>query len=111
MTPRAFILPNGRACGVQKYCDAWRTLKTMLPTDSVKGWDHFPEKVEVILREIRRGIHDRINRHMPGYGVGRKWGDLWQTDAARAARDLNTPRLAIRWLPGEWRDRFRHRIS
>ena len=28
-----------------------------------------------------------------------------------AARALNTPRLAIHWLPAEWRGRFSHRLS
>jgi hypothetical protein len=85
----------------------------MRPTDSVKGWDHFPEKAEVILREIRRGIHDRINRRMPGYGVGRKWDYQWQTDAMRTAMAVNTPRLVIyrRNLAPEWRERFAHRFS
>jgi hypothetical protein len=30
---------------------------------------------------------------------------------ARAARDLNHPRLVIHWLPPELRERFGHRLA
>lgn len=35
----------------------------------------------------------------------------WWQETVRTARALNTPRLAIHWLPPEWRARFAHRLS
>lgn len=64
-----------------------------------------------IRREFLAGVHDRINRHAPGYGKGRKWSQEWQADTMRAARDLNTPRLVIRRLPRDLRARFGHRLA
>jgi hypothetical protein len=64
-----------------------------------------------VRREFMDGVHDRINRHVPGYGKGRKWSAEWQAEARRAAHDVNTPRLAIRWLPRDLRSRLAHRLT
>lgn len=108
---RYITLPNGNACSLPTYVKAWRTLKTASPDEEIKGWDHFPTEAHSILRDIRHGVHDRINRHLPGYGKGRKWADIWQTEAMRAARALNTPRLIIHWLPSDLKERFANRLS
>ncbi|MCP4878276.1 MAG: hypothetical protein GY896_22720 [Gammaproteobacteria bacterium] len=63
-----------------------------------------------VLSQFRAGLHDRINRHIPGYGVGRKWDSDWQRCIANVARQLNTPRLIIHWLPKELKERFAHRL-
>jgi hypothetical protein len=34
-------------------------------------------------------MHDRINRHIPGYGRGRKWDERYQTDLRRDAQHVN----------------------
>jgi len=107
---RYISLPNGRACGLPTYVKAWRTLKAARPDEQIKGWDHFATEAAEILRDIRYGVHDRINRHIPDYGHGRKWDSNWQHDMQRAARDLNTPRLVISWLPFEIKERFAHRL-
>ena len=108
---RVIKLPNDRRVSLPVYVNAWRTLKAMDPSESVKGWDHFPTPAGEILRKLRAGMHDRINRHLPGYGQGRKWDDIWQLETARAADKLNAPRHVIRWLPHWLRDRFNHRLE
>lgn len=113
MGNRVITLPNGKACGLPRYCAAWRALRA-LPADArIVGFDHFPEPAERVLRALRRGLHDRINRHDPAFGKGRKWDHSWQTDALRVAIKVNDPRLAIHApeLPLEWRERFAHRLS
>jgi hypothetical protein len=107
---RYITLPNGNACGLPTYVKAWRTLKAARPEDQIKGWDHFATDASSILRDIRSGVHDRINHHLPNYGRGRKWSYEWQVEMMRASRSLNTPRLVISWLPLEIRERFTHRL-
>jgi hypothetical protein len=107
---RYITLPNGNTCSLPAYVKAWSTLKTAAPREQIKGWDHFPTEAGHILREIRYGVHDRINRHVPGYGKGRKWDQQWQADMRRASRDLNTPRLVISWLPFDIKERFAYRL-
>jgi hypothetical protein len=55
-------------------------------------------------------MHDRINRHIPGFGIGRKWDQDWQRQTCHAANLLNMPRVIIDWLPPEYRTRFAHRL-
>lgn len=107
---RHIRLPNGRPCGLPVYCASWRAVKLLPPDARVAGWDHFRESPEAILRDLLFGLHDRINRHDPRYGVGRKWSDDYQVEISRAARALNTPRLAIHWLPPGLRERFQERL-
>jgi hypothetical protein len=61
-------------------------------------------------REFLFGVNDRINRHVPGYGIGRKWNNQWFLQMYRAAAELNRPRLRIYWLPADLKTRFAHRI-
>lgn len=104
-------IPNGRAVTLAEYCRSWRTLKTLDPAARVQGWDHFATDAGAILRAIREGVHDRINRRLPWSQEGRKWAPIWQRDMARAARELNHPRLCIHWLPPDLRERFGHRLA
>ena len=110
---RAYVirLPDGRVTEVAEYVRCWRLLKTMDPAASVRGFNWFPQPAGDVLRELRASIHDRINRHLPWSQDGRKWAPIWQRDMARAARDLNYPRLRIHWLPPELRERFGHRLA
>lgn len=62
------------------------------------------------LQQFRAGMHDRINRHAPGFGAGRKWASGWQRETMQAAARLNTPRLIIDWLPDHLRGRFAYRM-
>lgn len=71
----------------------------------------WPSTAREVLAEFRAGMHDRINRHLPGYGVGRKWESDWQRECIQAAGRLNTPRLCVGWLPMWLRPRFANRIA
>jgi hypothetical protein len=105
------VLPNGRRCGLGTYVLAWRTMLKMNPQELVKGWGHFSEPAGYVLRELRAGMHDRINRHIPGYGRGRKWNADWQRAAGHCANAVNTPRLIVRWVPRDLYARLAHRIT
>jgi hypothetical protein len=63
-----------------------------------------------IRREFLDGVNDRINQHLPWYNRGRKWEYDWQIETARAAHQLNTPRLRIYQLPSHLSARFAHRL-
>lgn len=111
MSQRYVTLPNGHQCDIGEYLNSWKALKSMAPDREISGWSYFPTEARDILRELDYGLHDRINRHLPWFGHGRKWSYEWQVEACRAARDLNTPRLAIHWLPAWLKPRFAHRLT
>lgn len=114
---RTIRLPNGRSVSLPVYVRAWRALRerhapgtSPLHSDTlVNGWDHFPTLSSDVLREIRYGLHDRINRHLPWYGKGRKWDGAWQGQIWRLQHDLQM-RVAIHYVPMEFRARLAHRI-
>lgn len=107
---RLITLPNGRRVTLGTYAAAWRAILAK-PDGLFPGFDHFPERGRHILNRIREGLHDRINRHLPHYYKGRKWDPDWQSATIHAARELNTPRLRIYWLPPHLKQRFAHRLS
>ena len=111
MSLRFITLPNGRRCGLATYTAAWRALKALPPSAHVRGFSYFSDPASYILAELRAGLAARINRHLPTYGRGRKWSDDWQRAALQTARAVNTPRLAVRWVPVDLRARLAHRIS
>lgn len=108
---RWVTLPNGHKCSLGEYVRSWKVLNTMPANQDVAGFGHFPESVGSIRARLLAGLDDRINRHTPGYGKGRKWDADWQNTMARAARDLNTPRLRIHWLPLDLRAKFGHLLA
>lgn len=63
-----------------------------------------------IVDQFRASLHERINRHIPGR-AGRKWESNWFWEIYRAAKMLNTPRVAIHWLPVDLKSRFSHRLA
>lgn len=107
---RIITLPNGNAVGLASYVRAWRTLKQLAPDAQVKAFDWHPSAARDVLRDLHYGMHDRINRHVPSYGQGRKWDSNWFWAAKRLSREVNTPRLIVRWIPQEFRARLTHRI-
>ena len=110
---RLIRLPNGRSVTLGAYVAAWRAVKSLDPSRPCGGFDHFPEPAGDILREMRRGMHDRINRHLSWFGTGRKWEQDYQINTMRRARAVNgrgrvwpdlihrdyRPRLARRLAP------------
>ncbi len=107
---KTILLPSGRAVSLGEYVRSWRALREISPSASVRHWSHFDTDARDILREIHKGIHARINRHIPGYGVGRNWNDDRFMEIRRAANDLNS-RIRIYWLPPSLKARFAHRLA
>lgn len=110
MVRRVVLLPNGRHCGIGVYVASWKSLLKAPAGSSIRGFGHFPESREAILRELRAGIHERINKHLSWFGKGRKWSYEWQIETMRLAHQVNHPRLIISWMPAEWKPRFGHRL-
>lgn len=108
---RVIRLPNSRCCTIGTYVASWKKLLELSADAQVGGFGHFPEPAAAVLRQLRRGMHDRINRHIPGYGRGRKWQHDWQVEAKRAAIAVNTPRLVVHWVPPDLRARLAHRLT
>jgi hypothetical protein len=106
-------LPNGRTCSIRTYCQAWRKLKALPPDAQIKGFEWFEDDAARVLRRLRDGMHGRINRHISGYGRGRKWDQDWQRHTRLLANDVNRPRLIVResTVPFEFRSRLAHRIT
>lgn len=111
MSRRVIRLPNGRHVGLRAYVAAWRVLLRTTPDANVRGFDYFTQTAGEVLAAFRAGLQDRINRHLPGYGRGRKWSSDWQRDAGHTARAVNTPRLIVRWAPLDLRARLAHRLT
>lgn len=100
----------GRRVGVRAYVAGYQLARHNPDLLLRMGFDGWPATGREILAEFRQAFQTRINRHMPHYGQGRKWDPDWQAETLRAARELNTPRLRIYWLPKHLRDRFENRI-
>jgi hypothetical protein len=115
--PRVYLvtLADGRRLPLGSYVASWRRIRDADPEDRFRGapsdWFGLDYSAAEILSEFRAAMHARINRHVPGYGRGRKWSSDWQIEAARTARAVNTPRLVVRWIPSDLRDRLVHRIT
>lgn len=108
---RAITLGDGKKVSLGKYVSAWKTILALPPETFIgrcpDGWDG---RASDALRQLRAGMHDRINRHDPSFGKGRKWSNDWQRETLQAAARLNTPRLIIDWLPPHLKERFGHRL-
>jgi hypothetical protein len=100
MSKRYITLGCGRQIGLGTYVKAWKTCLE-LPAGAFigKGVSGWGQTAAEALQDLRKGMDDRINRNIPGYGIGRKWDPDWYFLIWRASRDLNQPRLLIRYLP------------
>ena len=118
---RVVYLPGGKYVSLSGYAAAWRTALAAEPGTTFKtGFNWYPENREDILREFRRGLHDRINRRIDGFpgtlqpastSTSRKLTYEWQIETYRAAQQLNRPRLIIHWLPPWLKTPFQHRMA
>lgn len=114
MSKRYIALGCGRGIGLGRYVAAWKQYLELAPNiwigKGVSGWGQTAGEA---LQDLRRGLDDRINKHMPWFDKGRKWDSDWQAAMWRASRDLNHPRLVIRWLPRDLMrvPRFRERVE
>jgi hypothetical protein len=111
---RVIRLGCGRTIGLGAYVRAWKTCLVLGPNTPIgRGVDGWGQSAGEALRDLRKGLDDRINRHLPWYGKGRKWDHDWWCSMRRAANELNHPRLVIRWLPADLMKvpRFRERVE
>lgn len=117
MSKRKIILFPGKAVGLGVYVRAWKNAKE-LPGDTILpygpgSWS--PITVDECLRRMRASIHDRINKHVKTYGVGRKWKSDWQISAwrdSRKLRDHADRRVRFYQLEtAEARGRFSHLLA
>lgn len=107
----AITLGCGRTIGLGRYVAAWKACLDLPPRTYVgRGVDGWGQTAGEALADLRRGLDDRINRHLPWYGKGRKWSYEWQKDTMQAAWRINHPRLIIDWLPPHLKARFHHRL-
>lgn len=114
MAQKIIILPNGKACGIGRYLKAWQALKALPGHENVNGFHWFPDSAANILREMRAGLHDRINRHDAAYGKGRKWAEQYQTGMHRDAHRIQQIHQRVRHYQFESieaRARFSHLLS
>lgn len=105
-------LGNGRHVTIASYVATIRHAKAHPQATyphGLTGW--WQVQGYEIVEQYMAGVHDRINRHIPGYGKGHRWGEPYQTETKRAAIALNQPRLIIHWLPHWLRTRFAHRLD
>lgn len=115
--PKGYVtLGDGRKMPIDKYTEAWKKAKSVPANTPVRGTPSDPlggGTAGDVVRELRSGLQDRINRKDPAYGKGRKWDDSWQSDARRLKDTLGT-RSEVR--PGEahpvdLRPRIAHRLA
>lgn len=114
MTKRCIVLGCGRRIGLGRYVEAWKKCLDLPPKTWIgRGVDGWGQTAGDALRDLRKGLNDRINKHLPWYGKGRKWESDWQAGMWRASRDVNNPRLLIHWLPPELMKvaRFKERVE
>jgi hypothetical protein len=118
-TFRIITLPRGRAVTLGFYVRVWKLVKAADPETAVTGFFSAPSTAQATLREIRKAMHERISEAIPyrhrGSAsplppIGRKWGSDWQRAARYCAREVNTPRLIVRYVPHDFRERLAHRI-
>jgi hypothetical protein len=106
-------LGDGTQIDVRDYAKMWRRVKEAPPGSTFNrslrsSW--IPVTREELLEQFSYGMNDRISRHIPGYGVGRKWDQDWQNSTWRVSRQINHPRLILSWLPPWLKKRFAHRL-
>lgn len=114
MSARYVTLPNGRQCGLGRYVAAWKALKAADPSALFPGFGHFPERAESILCAMRGGLSERINRHIPGYGKGRRWDHDYYVRLWRDSRRLQDMARRVRvyqFETNEARSRFAHLLA
>lgn len=99
---------------VGEYARAWVRVRAT-PVGAVfrSGLTHWgPVTREEILRDFSAGLHERINRRIPGYGAGRRWSDDYEVDARRVARALAARvRVHRNDVPVDLRARLAGRLS
>lgn len=94
-TTTCIRIPSGRSIPVGQYAAAWKKLKTVPPTAQVPNWDHFDTDAAEVLRDMRYGMMDRINRKDPRYPKGRRAGADYDRALAQFTMYARNPRVVI----------------
>ena len=116
-------LGSGRRLALDHYVAVWKGVRNAaerdvphLPLDLEHPFDdRNVQPTTIVLAQFRRGMHDRINRHIPHYRRGRKWDTNWQAGAERLATFVNRDHrrafhpIEWRWVPRELRRALRSR--
>ena len=114
MTQRVIVLPNGKTVSLSAYAKAWQAVSHAPSDKCFGGFGDVPQAAREILKAMRAGLADRINRHIPGFGRGRKWSDEYFIKAYRDSRRLRGIARRIRVYQFETTDaraRFSHLLS
>lgn len=112
MSTRYVTLGDGRKIKLGAYVRAWQACRSLpAKTPIGRGIDGWNQSAGEALRALRCGMDDRINRHIPSFGIGRKWDSDWQRTTRQFARAVNTARLIVRWAPKEFRARLADRLT
>lgn len=109
MSQRVVTLPSGKRVTLGSYVRGWKRLKTMPWDTHIPDWDWHYTTAREVLGALRESIDERINRHIPNYGVGRKWDPNWYSYVWRTARLVNQ-RCIIDCAPPEILPRIQHRL-
>ena len=88
---RCVVLGSGRRVSLGQYVRAVRIAKA-----NPEAW--FPQTLcswaggrgQTVTAEFVEGLLDRINRHNPAYGHGRKWAPDYQRALARLRQQVGT---------------------
>lgn len=97
-TTTCIRIPSGRSVPVGQYATAWKKLLTIEPTARVPKWDHFDTDAGEVLREMRAGMMDRINKKDPRYPKGKKAGADYERALAQFTMYVRNPRVIIDWI-------------
>lgn len=116
---RFVTLGDGKRVPLGLYVATWRHLLGEPPDREYDRslCESFPATAHEILAQFMNGLVDRINRHDPRYGRGRKWDPDWQHHAHNDARAINdaSRRRVIHWTSeittDDWRTRFAHVLT
>lgn len=112
---KTIYMGNGTTVSLASYIEGWKKALALDQAVMVKAgpgaW--WPQSVAQVLEKLRRGMHERINRHVAGYGKGRKWSHEWQAGARQLTDLVNYPHMIVRpgSVPPEFRDRLKDRIT
>ena len=107
---RIVTLWTGQQCTLATYIQSWSAVKRMPAGQPITLHRDIPRTREDILRFMADGIHDRINRNDSSFRQGRLWDAARQAEMQHFARQINTPRLVIDWVPPCLR-KHRHRMN
>lgn len=104
-----------RRVSIPSYMKAIRRAKEVLHgtfPNTLETW--WSGSGECIVAQFRKALHKRISAHLPGYGKGRKWDEIYQTEQMRDCQAVRRAVKRVRiyqLMTPELRRRFKHLLS